>query len=102
MINFTTSNGNGTITLSYTAPLAKIQSLAESAAEFLFARGYGDHGTEEEPLTFDDLTNTQKLEILDQIVKEILMNYAKTGYIDAEIETARLSAIAQAAQDFQL
>ena len=102
MITFTTSNGNGTITLTYTAPLLKIQALAESAAYYLFEHGFGNHGTPDNPIEFDDLTDGQKLALIGEADKAALLAWARAGFIDSEITQARHDAEAQADIDFQL
>lgn len=56
------------ISLVEQAVTAKVQSVMGDAAHLLFDRGMGDHGTEETPIVFDDLTNQEKLDIVDRYV----------------------------------
>ena len=78
MAQFTVDDGNTTVTFEYTAETAKIQSIVGDAAEYLFGKGYGDHGSEEEPVVFDDLTNQEKLDIVDEYVKKVVVDCANT------------------------
>ena len=52
--------------------------MADKAGRYLFDLGYGNHGTPEARKTFDDLTNAQKLEILDAYLSIVLRDCAKT------------------------
>lgn len=86
------ANGDRTFTFSKVVPSAKPLDMAEKAGRYLFAVGYGDHGTPEAPKTFDDLTNPQKLAILDAYIANVLRDAAKTWHITEAIETARIAA----------
>jgi len=48
----------------------------------LFNNGRGDHGSEEEPIVFADLSNTEKLNIVDDYIKEIIVNRANQFKLD--------------------
>ena len=72
----TTDNGNTTVTVAYTATTEKIISVVGDMAEALFDRGLGDHGDEETPIVFADLTNKEKLDIVDGYIKDVLVNMA--------------------------
>ena len=76
MATFTTADGNTKISFEYTATTAKIVEVLSDASEALFDRGRGDHGTEETPIVFADLSNTDKLDIVDEYIKDTVVNMA--------------------------
>jgi len=82
MAKFTTSNGQTEVSFNYTATTAKIVEVLSDASEALFDRGLGDHGSEEEPIVFADLSNTEKLNIVDDYIKEIIVNRANQFKLD--------------------
>lgn len=49
------------------------------AAALLFERGQGDHGTEEKPKTFEDLTAQDKLNLVKAHQKQVILDLANTG-----------------------
>ena len=52
------------------------QELLEDFAEYLWNHGYGNHGTEEEPIEFADLTTAQKLALLDAHIIRVALDCA--------------------------
>lgn len=84
-----TSGANTTITLAYTAPNATMLSVVGAAAEYLFNHGYGNHGTEESPIVFADLTNQQKVNLVEAHVKDVIINAANTHKSIAAQDAAR-------------
>lgn len=89
---FNVSGGNTTITINYTAVTAKVQDTIGNAALNLWNRGLGDHGTEETPITFDSLTNQQKLNLVDEYVLRIIRDLAKTQNILTQSDAAKSTA----------
>ncbi len=75
-------NGETTVNFDYTATTAKIVAVIGDTAEALFDRGRGDHGTEEEPIVFGDLSNQDKLDIVDEYVKDVIVNMANQKLLD--------------------
>lgn len=75
---FSVSNGNTTVAFEWTAATDTVQSVVGDAAEYLWDKGYGDHGTDEEPIVFDDLTNQEKLDIVDVYIKKVIVDLANT------------------------
>ena len=71
-----TTDGQTEVSFNYTATTAKIVSVLSDASEALFDRGLGDHGSEEAPIVFADLTNQDKLDIVDGYLKDIIVNMA--------------------------
>jgi len=94
-------NGDGTITVafSYTAAVAKIQATADAAAHMLYNAGREpvlqrdsgeiDEGKpimQEVVVPWDDLTNQDKLDMLDEMVLERIRKLAR-GYLH-DVRTA--------------
>jgi len=70
------TDGMATVAFSYTATTAKIVEVLSDASEALFDRGLGDHGDEETPIVFDDLSNQDKLDLVDAYIKDVIINMA--------------------------
>ena len=75
---FTVSGTSTTVSFSYVALTNQIQTIIGGAAEYLFAHGQGDHGSQEVPITFESLTNTQKLSLVDDHIKQVILDLANT------------------------
>ena len=89
----TISNGNATYTFKYTATSAIIDKKADQAAHYLFDLGFGNHGTEEVPKTYDMLTPAEKLAILDKHVLQVILDASKAYRVNADSSVSRQSAI---------
>jgi hypothetical protein len=99
----TITNGGGgalVFTFSKTAPSGKLTDLANKAAEYLFNKGYGNHGTPEAPRKFADLSNAEKMNILDQFITEGLKSAAQTQHVESAVQIARTTA--EQTGDYQL
>jgi len=70
---FTISGDQTTITFEYQADTAKIQEIVYNCAEYLF-----NHGGGTEEVTFEDLNNQEKLNLLDKHIKDVILNLANT------------------------
>jgi hypothetical protein len=99
---FVVSGGNVTITFEYTVTIAKGQNIITAAAHRLWNMGYGDHGTFEVPITFDSLTNQQKLDIVDVYVKREINECAQNYYAVKASQDALVAAIADAEVNLNL
>ena len=75
---FTVSNGNLIIEMTWENELEKVQRVVFDAAAYLFDKGFGDHGTEEEPIVFDDLSAQQKLNLVYNHFTRVAINAADT------------------------
>jgi len=75
----TLDGDNVTITATWTGLLTVVQRTVDDAAHYLFNMGRGDHGTEEEPRIFTDLSNQEKLDLvynhITQVVKDMADDY---------------------------
>ena len=80
---------NTTVTFEYAALTTTVQSVVGDAAEYLFDKGYGNHGTEEIPIVFADLTNQEKLDIVDAHVRSVILALANTHKSVKAQEAAR-------------
>ena len=66
---FEVLNGDVTVRFEYTADLTKVQTVIGDAAHYLF----DNQGGEQSPIAFGDLTNQDKLNLVDaHIKKEII------------------------------
>jgi len=81
--SFTTVGGNTTVEFHYAAPTATIISIVGGCAEYLWNHGRGDHGgdgrdDQRPPILFSSLTNAQKLTLVDDYVKQCIIDAANT------------------------
>lgn len=88
---FTISGQQTEISFKASALTTLIQSIVGSASEYLFNHGYGDHGTEEVPIVFDDLSNQQKLDLVSAHVKRVIIDCANTHNSVQAQEAARIA-----------
>ena len=89
---FTVDGSNLIISFQYTAPVVRATEVAMSAAHYLWEHGYGDHGTDEDPILFDDLTNQDKLNLLDKHVLRVIMDIAQDYYVNSRQEAEGILA----------
>ena len=89
----TVNGSNATYKFLYTATTAIMDKKADQAAHYLFDIGYGDHGTEEVPKTYDMLTATEKRAILDKHVLQVILDASKAYRVNADTSVSRQSAI---------
>ena len=99
---FVVDGDNTTVNFAFTATTTKIQDTITAAAHKLWDEGYGDHGTEEDPNSFDDLTNQGKLDIVDEFVKKAILNYAKGYYVKDAVATGETTAKTEADAKYNL
>ena len=68
-------NGStSTITISITSTTDNIQMIFGTVCKYLWNDGYGDHGTDENPIQYASLTNQQKLDIFHAYVVRSIKN----------------------------
>jgi len=89
---FTVDGSNLVISFEYSAPLVQTTEVAVSAAHYLWEHGYGDHGTDEEPILFDDISNQDKLNLLDKHVLRVIMDIAQDYYVNSRQEAEGILA----------
>jgi hypothetical protein len=99
---FVVKDENVTVLFEYTAPTEKVQAAIINAAHYLWDHGHGNHGTEEAPIEFDDLTNMQKLQIVDQHLKRVILDTARTYATNSAQVVARNQAIIDSENDNSL
>jgi len=97
------NNGDGTFTaeFEYTAAQAKISDTLDAAAHQLWVLGYGPTTPEtgSQPgsrVPYDQLTNPQKLAMIDQFVRDGVVSLAKNWYIKDQLDQAEIQAITDA------
>ena len=75
---FVTSNGDTTIKIEFTALTEKIQSIVGDASHYLWDKGFGDHGSEETSIVWADLSNQDKLDLVDEHLKTVIIGLSNT------------------------
>lgn len=88
-------NGDGTTTVQfeYTAANQRVLDTAGDAAHLLFDQHRFVQPDPDNPLTFDELTNQQKLNLLDAYVLKSILSIAKQYYVEYSIAVARDDAV---------
>ena len=99
---FTTSGGDTTMKLQYVAETAKVQEVVGDAVNLLWDRGLGDHGDDDNPIVWGDLSNQDKLDILDGYVKSVILGLAREYEVKAQTAAARDQAAADSEADHDL
>lgn len=69
---------NVILKFEYTTTIAEALSVVGDCSEYLWDHGYGDRGTEENPIRFEDLTDQQKVDIVDQHIVRVVVDAANT------------------------
>lgn len=88
--NFEVINGKLRVVFWYQADLDKTQAISEDAAEYLWNTTYGQYDENNELLPFDDLTNQEKLDLVDLHVKQVILDLSNTFKSMEAQEVARL------------
>jgi hypothetical protein len=92
-ISISTDGGNRTVTLEYTSTIEKVSTTLEKLAEIFYVyEGIGHVFDNGAIVPFDDLTNVQKLHVVDVGVRQYLVQKARDFYINSVIESARITA----------
>ena len=89
------SGSNRTFTFTKTTPSQKLIDTADKASRYLFANGYGVLDK-----TFEQLTNAERLAILDRYIVDGLRAVAQAYHINSAVATARTQA--ENTADFEL
>jgi len=82
---------NVTLKFEYTTTIAEALSIVGDCAEYLWDHGYGDHGTDDAPILFSDLTDQQKVNIVDRHIVRVVVDAANTFKSVKAQEVARLA-----------
>lgn len=102
MASFAVTGSNTKVTFEYTLPTNKMQNVVGNAAEHLWNKGYGNHGTEASPILFSSLTNQQKLDLVDEFVKVVVNNIAKENYVSKALHTTTVVSTSEVATNLSL
>ncbi len=86
--SFLIDGQNVTVKFEYTSTIMNATNIVDLMAKELFKRGRGDHGTEEEPIVFGDLSNQDKLNLMDAYWLNIMLAFAKQRNLDDKKELA--------------
>lgn len=98
----TTTGANTTYKFEWTKATASIDAIADAAAHYLWDHGYGDHGAEEAPILYSDLTVAQKLAILNAHLAKVLTDAATTYKSNTDQDEARIAADEYAKTNYTL
>lgn len=96
-----TADGRTTLTLKYTAESAKMQALLKGAAQALYAQGQAWWTEEEPPPPFEQLTNAQKLGMINAFIKRTLIGIYRDLLVELAQAEAKATAEAQAAIEME-
>ena len=106
---FETNGNKTTVKFEYTAPTTTVANIVGGAAESLFDSGKGDHGItpgsfppsfgEEGQRFFADLSNQEKLNLVDEFVKSAIVTLANTHKSKKAQDAARKL---EAQQEYEL
>jgi len=66
------------LTFELEADKAMVDETFELCARYLWEHGYGDHGTIEEPILFDDLEEKDKDDIISSHLGQVILDCAHT------------------------
>ncbi len=72
----TTVSGNTTLKFEYTATTAKMVDILGDSAEYLWKEETDEDGKITNP--FEDATNQEKVDVIDDHVKQVIINLANT------------------------
>lgn len=97
--SFVVDGSDVTITFEYTTNQTKAQSIIGDSAHYLWDKGFGDHGTDKEPVFFDDLTNQQKLNVVDEYVKKSILDTSNTY---KSVEAQNLARETEAESEYEI
>lgn len=86
---------NVTLRFDYTTTATVATNTAGAAAEELFDRGLGDHGTADAPRLFASYTNQERINLLDAYFLQTVNNLAR----DHNANKAAAAAAAQSVSD---
>ncbi len=72
--------------------IAERNAVVVDAAHYLFDLGRGDHGTEEDPKTFTDLSDADRLTLVTDHQKQVIVDAANTYVSNRDQTVAREAA----------
>jgi len=67
-----------TIRMEWANSVDIIQRIVLNASSYLFDKGFGNHGTDEEPREFSDLSNQEQLDLVYNHFTTVAINLANT------------------------
>lgn len=79
--NFTTAGQNTTVNFSWTAPTTAIQSIVGGCAELLCER---------QGINFSSLTNNEKLIVVENYLKQVILDLANSNKLIKAEHAARI------------
>jgi hypothetical protein len=86
---YSVNGANVTLKFEYTTTIAEALSIVGDCAEYLWNHGYGDHGTDEVPIRLVDLTDQDKVNLVDQHIVRVVVDCANTHKSQKAQDAAR-------------
>ncbi len=86
---FEVLNGTTKVTFEVTAETQLVIDVVTTCAHYLWDHGFGEHGTLEAPVAFEDLTNQDKLDLVANHVQAVILDLANSYKSNKAQETAR-------------
>ena len=91
-IKRTVSAGNVTYTITRTGVTSVLDATLTFAAHYWWDAGMGEHGTQEVPVTFEELTVQQKMNIVEEMYARVTKDAARTYNSITAQNAARITA----------
>jgi hypothetical protein len=82
---------NVTLKYEYTTTIAEALSIIGDCAKYLWCYGCGDHGTDDATILFADLTDQDKVNLVDQHIVRVVVDAANAFKSIKAQEAARLA-----------
>lgn len=99
---YTTTSTTGKLTITFEHAKGPMAAVLTDGCHYLWNNGKGPHGTTEAPILFTDLTVPQMAQIIDDHIKEVLVDAASTYKSLADQEVARTAAATASTTTYKL
>jgi len=98
------NGSNRTVTLTYEALKVKVDPTLAKAAEWIYTtKGrYHIQNPDQTDKVYDDLTNQEKLNVIDKAVKGAIIHWAKSKFITEETFINRAETEIEANENYDL
>ena len=97
---FNTDNGMTTVNFEYVATTEKVLTSVEDAVHYLYPNTFGKILEDGVVIPFEELTNQQKLDVLDVWLKKTVLDLAKQYDRQRILEEAKAAAAEEADKYF--
>jgi hypothetical protein len=96
------NGANATLNFAYTTTTTVALNVAGAAAEELYNRGLGNHGTELVPKLFSSYTSQEKVNLIDSYFLKVVNDLAKSFASNKAAEAARQTSLNDSATNLHL